>query len=108
MNQDDMRVYAMLMRFVLQQAEAQSLLVRVFLSRFDNLDKLQILRDQLSRMDDDDAAGQIRERLDAQVREAALKQAPLSRSLLDSLARSESDHEKIEHLLTQLEKTLGT
>jgi hypothetical protein len=106
MTKDELRSFVTLIDFTLHQTEIQSSMARMILQRFECLDVLQKVRDQLANLSDDNARIQLLNKLEALENEATEKNALLCSNLEDALARGESATEQIEAIAAQLKVSL--
>jgi len=110
MNQDDLRAYSVLVKWLLDLAESHSATTKLFLGRIENLEKSQTIRDEILRRleagEPADDLKEIRGQLADINEEAAMASEALAVPVRAALARSETFREQAEAMVAQLEKTL--
>ena len=106
MTQDDYQLFVSLAQFSLDTSAMQIMSIKMFLAMFDGLEKMNDLRDVMSRLPDSDELRQVRARFDAVKKKLSDGNAPLLIALQDVLARAESQHEQIEHVLVKARASL--
>ena len=106
MTQDDARFIVALAEFALQQAEMQSMTIKMVLQRFDNVERLQHLRDRMANLPDLEGLQQLRAEMQEFERAQLASTATLSAGLLDALAQGESQRDQVAAALASLRASL--
>jgi hypothetical protein len=106
MTQEDLKAFVSLAGFILDVAEVQLASLKLFSTELEIIESLIGLRAQLNQMGDNEQTVEARTRLEVLERDAAARLAPYRRLLNDAVARSESNHEKIEAVLATLKAGL--
>ncbi len=99
-----MRIIATIMESAVKQAENQSAITKLLLSRLELVESIQRAMAHIPTMDDADKAKEAQARLADLTQESRL--SALTVPFRDALARAESQREQIEASLTRLKQIL--
>lgn len=105
MNPDDLRAHIVLTEAVLEIAELQLISLKVYSETLKSVASLLAARAKLNQMEDGYEKSVAVAQLDELEREFEPKIARVLAPLQNSVARTESNHEKLEALLAALKKT---
>jgi hypothetical protein len=106
MSRDDLAMFVSLAQFVLDVGEMQIAETKLFLQRFQNLEAVQRMRDELAKLPEGEAKSTLQNQADALSQKQAAQFADADQNILRCAARLESDHEKIEAALAKMKSSL--
>jgi methyl-accepting chemotaxis protein len=106
MTQDDYQLFVSLAQFSLDTSAMQIMSIKMFLAMFEGADRMGDLRDQFARTKDSEQVHELRAQFDAVKKKLSDGNSTLKSALQDVLARAESQHEQIEHVLVKARASL--
>lgn len=106
MTKGELKCFVALIDLVLHQSETQSSMARVMLQRFENVDVVQKLRNELAGVADEKSRIELCCRVQALEGEAIQESLELSIELEDAIAREQTAGEQVEAIVAHLKNSL--